>query len=77
MTRVKTTIDLPAADGLTSVRVTLADESGTESTAYENDFPANASRHPEIEMITDTPGVYTYRVYINGTFKYSGTVNFE
>ena len=40
---------------------------------------ANAieKKHPEIEMITDTPGVYTYRVYINGTFKYSGTVTFE
>ena len=77
MCRVKTTIDLPVAEGLTSVRVTLADESGTESTAYENDFPANASRHPEIELVTDNPGAYTYRVYINGEFKYSNTVTFE
>ena len=77
MCRVKTTIDLPAAEGLTSVRVTLADANGTESTVYENDFPANASRHPVIELVTDDPGTYTCRVYINGEFKYSNTVTFE
>ena len=76
MCRTKITLDLPQADGLTSVRVTLSDEGG-EYTVYENSFPANASRHPEINLETDVPGEYTYRVYINGVFKYSNTVKFE
>ena len=77
MSRAKITLDLPVADGLTNVSVTLADEAGAEATVYEAAFPANASRHPEIELTTDAPGTYTYRVYINGVFKYSNTVTFE
>ncbi|MGN1369458.1 MAG: Stk1 family PASTA domain-containing Ser/Thr kinase [Aristaeellaceae bacterium] len=77
MSRAKITLDLPIADGLTSVRVTLADETATEYTVYESEFPANASRQPEIELATDEPGTYTYRVYINNVFKYSNTVAFE
>jgi len=76
MAHAKITLDLPAADGLTSVRVTIQDESG-EYTVYENDYPANASRHPEIELATDNKGTYTYRVYINNEFKYSNSVKFE
>ena len=76
MSRAKITLDLPSADGLTSVRVTLQDDSG-EYTVYENDYPANASRHPEVELLADVPGLYTYRVYINGEFRYSHSVNFE
>ncbi len=77
MCRARITLNLPAADGLTSVRVTLSDGTATERTVYENDFPANASRHPEIEIMADDAGEYTYRVYINGNFKYSNTVTFE
>ncbi len=77
MSRTKITLDLPVSDGLTSVRVTLSDEAAAEYAVYENDFPANASRRPEIELATDDPGTYTYRVYINGVFKYSNTVTFE
>ena len=76
MSRVRITLNLPQADGLTSVRVTLQDESG-EYTVYQNDYPANASRRPEIELTSDNPGVYTYRVYINNEFKYSNSVKFE
>ena len=76
MKKARITLDLPASDGLTSVRVTLQDDSG-EYTVYQNDYPANASRHPEIELTTDNAGSYTYRVYINDGFKYSGTVTFE
>ena len=76
MKKAKITLDLPASEALTSVRVTLQDESG-EYTVYQNDYPANASRHPEIELTTDNAGTYTYRGYINDTFKYSGTVTFE
>ena len=67
---------ISVGEGLTSVRVTLQDSSG-EYTVYQNDYPANASRHPEIELATDNPGTYTYRVYINDAFKYSDTVTFE
>ena len=77
MSRTKITLNLPATDGLTHVRVTLADETGAESVAYENAFPANASRHPEVELATDAVGTYTYRVYVNNVFKYSNTVTFE
>ena len=76
MKKARITLDLPATEELTSVRVTLQDDSG-EYTVYQNDYPANASRHPEINMSADVPGTYTYRVYINGTFKYSNTVVFE
>lgn len=77
MSRAKITLDLPVTDGLTSVRVTLSDETAAEYTVYESEFPANASRQPEIELATDDPGTYTYRVYINNVFKYSNTVVFE
>ena len=76
MARVKTTLDLPQTDGLISVRVTLTDATG-EFTVYESEYPANASRHPEVELATDDPGTYTYRVYVNNEFKYSDTVTFE
>ncbi|MDD6050663.1 MAG: Stk1 family PASTA domain-containing Ser/Thr kinase [Clostridiales bacterium] len=77
MSRAKITLDLPVTDGLTSVRVTLSDETAAEYTVYESEFPSNASRQPEIELATDAPGTYTYRVYINNVFKYSNTVVFE
>lgn len=76
MCKASITLDLPVSDGLTSVRVTIQDES-SEYLAYENEFPANASRRPEVTLQTDYPGVYTYRVYINNEFKYSSTVTFE
>ncbi len=76
MCKAKITLDLPASDGLTSVRVTLQDGT-SEYAVYESEFPANASRHPEITLQTDNPGTYTYRVYINNEFKYSNTVTFE
>ena len=76
MKKAKITLDLPATEELTRVRVTLQDESG-EYNVYQNDYPANASRHPEIEITTDNAGTYTYRVYINDVFKYSDMVKFE
>ena len=76
MKKARITLDLPATEELTRVRVTLQDESG-EYTVYQNDYPANASRHPEIELTTDNAGSYTYRVYINDVFKYSDMVKFE
>ena len=58
------------------MRVTLQDASG-EYTVYEAEYPANASRHPEIPLSTDNAGTCTYRVYINNEFKYSNSVTFE
>ncbi|MBQ8202100.1 MAG: Stk1 family PASTA domain-containing Ser/Thr kinase [Clostridia bacterium] len=76
LARAKVTLELPQSDSLTSVRVTLSDEGG-EYTVYQGDFPANASRHPEVELLSSSAGEYTYRVYINNAFKYSNTVKFE
>ncbi len=76
MRTARITLDLPESDGLTHVRVTLVDGS-SESTVYEGSFPANASRHPEVEISTDVRGTYAYRVYIGGTFKYSNLVTFD
>ncbi len=74
--RTKVELELPASDSLVSVRVALASDSG-EVTAYQNDFPSNASRHPEVELVSSDPGEFTYRVYVNNVFKYANTVRFE
>ncbi len=76
--RAKIALDLPQSEGLTNVRVTLSDSgTGSEYTVYQGDFPANASRHPEVELVSNDAGTFTYRVYINNAFKYSNTVKFE
>lgn len=74
--RARITLDLPESESLTSVRVTLADEGG-EITVYQGDFPSNASRHPEVELVSDDAGEFTCKVYVNNVFKYSMTVRFE
>ncbi|MBE5798028.1 MAG: Stk1 family PASTA domain-containing Ser/Thr kinase [Clostridiales bacterium] len=74
--RAKVELELPASDSLVSVRVTLLSDSG-EVTAYQNDFPSNASRHPEVELVSSNAGEFTYRVYVNNVFKYANTVRFE
>ena len=74
--RARLTLDLPESDGLTSVRVTMMDE-GAEVTLYQMDYPSNASRHPEAELVSDEAGEFTCRVYINNVFKYTKTVTFE
>ena len=71
--RATVTLDLPVSDGLTSVRVTLSDGL-TEYTIYQNDFPANASRHPEVELLSQEGGEFTYRVYCNDKFAYQQQV---
>ena len=74
--RARLTLDLPESDGLTSVRVTMVDEDG-EIAVYQMDYPSNASRHPEAELVSDEAGDFVCRVYINNVFKYSTTVTFE
>ena len=71
--RATVTLDLPQSDGLTSVRVTLSDGQA-EYSIYQSDFPANASRHPEVELISQEGGEFTYRVYINEKFAYQQQV---
>ena len=74
--RARITLDLPESDGLTSVRVTMTDESG-EVTLFQNDYPSNASRHPEAELVCDEAGEFNCKVYVNNVFKYAMTVRFE
>lgn len=76
MHRSKVILDLPESDGLTSVRVTLSDGVG-EYNVYQGDFPANASRHPEVELAANEAGTYTYRVYCNNDFQYQQQVTME
>ncbi|MCH5286337.1 MAG: Stk1 family PASTA domain-containing Ser/Thr kinase [Christensenellaceae bacterium] len=71
--RTTVTLDLPASDSLTSVRVTLSDGL-TEYNIYQNDFPANASRHPEVELLSQEAGEFTYRVYCDEKFAYQQQV---
>ena len=76
MARAKVLLSLPQTESMMHVRVTLV-ESGVEYTAYEGDFPANASREPEVELCGNEPGMYTYRVYCDGEFAYQQQVNME
>ena len=74
--RARIELDLPQSEGLTSVRVTVSDEGG-EITVYQGDFPSNASRHPEVELVSSDAGEVVCKVYVNNVFKYSKTVRFE
>ena len=74
--RARITLELPESDGLTSVRVTIPDEGG-EIVVFQGDYPSNASRHPEAELICDEAGEYTCKVYVNNVFKYTMMVKFE
>ncbi|MBQ8555639.1 MAG: Stk1 family PASTA domain-containing Ser/Thr kinase [Clostridia bacterium] len=76
LARAEISLDLPQSDSLTSVRVTLSDEGG-EYTVYQSDFPANASRHPVVELVANDAGSYTYRVYFNNVFAYQQQVTLE
>jgi len=74
--RQKVELVLPESNGLASVRVALATDSG-EVTVYQNDFPSNASRHPEVELVSSDAGEFTYKVYVDGVFRYADKVRFE
>lgn len=76
MARERVILSLPETSGLMSVQVTLM-VGDMEITVYEGDYPANASRQPEVELITDLPGTYTYRVYFNHEFAYQQQVTME
>lgn len=76
MARAKVKLSLPQTDSMMHVRVSLV-ESGVEYTAYVGDFPANASREPEVELSGNESGQYTYRVYCDEVFAYQQQVNLE
>ncbi len=76
MARARVQLVLPQTDGMTKVRVTLVD-GGVECNAYEGNYPANASREPEVELSGTTAGTYTYRVYLNDEFAYQQQVELE
>lgn len=69
-------LDLPQAEGLTAVRITLSTGSN-EVTVYQGEFTANSSRHPEVELTAQEAGDYTYRVYFNEKFAYQHQVSLK
>lgn len=74
--RASVELELPASDSLLTVRVTLVADAG-EVTVYQELYPSNASRHPEVPLVSDEAGEFTYKVYVNNVFKYANTVRFE
>ncbi len=76
MARARVTIELPQSDGLISVRITLV-QGESEVTAYQGEYPANASRYPSVELTGQTPGDYTYKVYFGNKFAYQQQVTLE
>lgn len=76
LSRAAITLDLPQSDGLVSVRITVDGGEG-EYTAYQGEFAADASRHPEVELKAQEPGDYTYRVYFNDKFAYQHQVTLK
>lgn len=76
LAKAKVILDLPQADGLTAVRITLS--TGTsEVTVYQGEFTADTSRHPEVELTAQEAGDYTYRVYFNEKFAYQHQVSLK
>lgn len=69
-------LDLPQAEGLTAVRITLSTGS-SEVTVYQGEFTANSSRHPEVELTAQEADDYTYRVYFNEKFAYQHQVSLK
>lgn len=76
LAKAKVILDLPQTDSLTSVRISLNSGNG-EVTVFQGEFPANASRHPEVELKTQEAGDYTYRVYFNDKFAYQHQVTLK
>ncbi|MGN0747033.1 MAG: Stk1 family PASTA domain-containing Ser/Thr kinase [Aristaeellaceae bacterium] len=76
LARTSVTLDLPQSDGLISVRITLV-QGDTEVTVYQGEYPANASRHPEVELTAQDPGDYIYKVYFGDKFAYQQQVTLQ
>lgn len=76
MARAHVTLDLPQSEGLISVRITLV-QGDTEVSVYQGEYPANASRHPEVELTAQNPGDYIYKVYFGDKFVYQQQVTLQ
>ena len=76
MRSTEVTLKLPESDGLLSVRITL-DISGSEVTTLQQDYTADATRHPLVRLTSQFSGTCTMRVYINGDYKYSEEVTLK
>lgn len=76
LAKAKVILDLPQADSLTAVRITLS-TGASEVTVYQGEFTANTSRHPEVELTAQEAGDYTYRVYFNEKFAYQHQVSLK
>lgn len=76
LAKAKVILDLPQADSLTAVRITLSTDT-SEVTVYQGEFTANTSRHPEVELTAQEAGDYTYRVYFNEKFAYQHQVSLK
>lgn len=76
LAKAKVILDLPQADSLTAVRITLS-TGASEVTVYQGEFIANTSRHPEVELTAQEAGDYTYRVYFNEKFAYQHQVSLK
>ena len=70
------TLNLPEAAAGIAVRVTISAGAG-EVTVYRGDYPSDSPRTPEITVQSANPGTYSYKVYVDETFKYGGTVEIE
>ena len=70
------TLQLPESTSAVNVRITLT-EDGSERTVWQMDYPADASREPEIEISAQAAGEYVYKVYINDKFAYQQSVTLE
>ncbi len=76
MRTAEVTLNLPESDSLLSVRITL-DISGSEVTTLQQDYTADATRHPLVRLTSQFSGTCTMRVYINGDYKYSDEVTLK
>ena len=73
LAKATVTLELPQSEGLTSVRVSLV-RGEAEVIVYQGEYPANASRHPEVELKAQDPGDYIYKVYFGDRFAYQQQV---
>lgn len=68
---VQVTVEVPA-EGVT-VRVTLVGEDGKESDMYEATLTEPGSTDISVELRSEQSGVRTWRLYLDGSFKYEAT----
>ncbi len=68
---VQVTVEVPQ-EGIT-VRVTLVGEDGKESDMYEATLTEPGSTDISVELRSEQSGVKTWRLYLDGSFKYEAT----